>query len=184
MSPKNLKLLITLWLIAAIAPCNAADTLFTVEQVNIDTDLDYSETESYEFSALRFSLGGEEEIVGYGVSYTLGDADEEIDPFGSPFELEIESVIGVYAVIGDQFRFRVGLSLWDTTYTDQTFGVSDSDTVFTLDLGLGFNVDLGNNLNLFGDYAFSFGSADYDRFFNSEVDFESTTLSFGLGFVF
>ena len=116
--------------------------------------------------------------------FTLGDDDEEIDPFGFPFELEIESVIGVYATIGDQFRLRGGFSLWDTRYTDQTFGISDSDTVFTLDFGLGFNINIGNNLNLFGDYTFYFGSADYDSFFSSNVDFESTSVSFGLGFVF
>lgn len=184
MSPKNLALVVALWAMAAVAPGVAADTLFSVERVNIDTDLDYSETESYEFSALRVSLGGDQGGVGYGVSYTLGDEDEDIDPFGFPFELEIESVLSVYAMIGDQFRLRGGLSLWDTRYTDQTFGISDSDTVLTIDFGLGFNIDLGNNLNLFGDYMFYFGSADYDSFFSSSVDFESTSLSIGLGIVF
>jgi len=184
MSPKNLALVVAFWAMAAAAPGVAAGTLFSVERVNIDTDLDYSETESYEFSALRVSLGGDQGGVGYGVSYTLGDEDDDIDPFGFPFELEIESVLSVYAVIGDQFRLRGGLSLWDTRYTDQTFGISDSDTVFTFDFGLGFNIDIGNNLNLFGDYMFYFGSADYDSFFSSSVDFESTSLSIGLGIVF
>ena len=184
MTHKNLTLVIAFWAMTTIAPAVSAGVLFSVERVNIDTDLDYSETESYDFSALRFSLGGDEGGVGYGVSYTLGDDDEEIDPFGFPFELEIESVIGVYATIGDQFRLRGGFSLWDTRYTDQTFGISDSDTVFTLDFGLGFNINIGNNLNLFGDYTFYFGSADYDSFFSSNVDFESTSVSFGLGFVF
>lgn len=161
---------------------------FAVETVSSDTELDYANgEEDYEHSSSRLKLGAEVMEGGIvGFEFLSGDEDEDIDPFGTPFELKTDTSIGIFAHMGRPFYFRVAYTEWDAEYTDLASGLVDKEKITTLEYGFGFQLWLGSNLALYADYSIRNTDAEFPLQFVGEgfVEYDSELISVGLSAAF
>ena len=162
-------------------------TFFGVDVIRMETELSYlNGTENYEYDGLRIRYGLESDKGGSaGIEFIPVLSDEQIDPFGSPFELELGPSLGVYFTVGKPVYFRLGISVSNSEYTDVNSGVSDSDTLTVIDVGLGFNFALSQDITFYGEYTRRISSeAEYTTFFTEDIETESEVIALGLNYKF
>ena len=161
---------------------------FGVESVRSDTELDYAHgKEHYEHSSGRIKLGAEVMEGGIvGFEFLAGDEADDIDPFGTPFELKTDTSIGIFAHMGRPFYFRLAYSEWDAEYTDLNSGLVDKEKVTTLEYGFGYQLWLGSSLSLYADYSIRHTDAEFPLQFVGEgfIEYDSELLSVGLSAAF
>ncbi|MCP4430002.1 MAG: hypothetical protein GY806_03400 [Gammaproteobacteria bacterium] len=159
-----------------------------VETVSSDTELDYDNgKEKYEHSGGRIKLGAEFIEGGIvGIEFLSGDEDDDIDPFGTPFELKTDTSIGVFAHMGRPFYFRVAYSVWDAEYTDLNSNLTDDEKVSTLEYGFGYQLWLGANLALYADYSIRHTEAKFPSQFVGQgfIEYDSELVSVGVSTTF
>ena len=162
-------------------------TFFGVDVIHMETKLSYlNGTENYEYDGLRLRYGIESDKGGSaGIEFIPAMSDEQVDPFGSPFELELGPSLGAYITVGKPIYLRLGISYSDSEYTDVNSGVSDSDTLFVVDVGLGFNYALSRDITFYGDWSRRTSSdADYSTFITGDIPTESDVIALGLNYKF
>ena len=163
-------------------------TVVGVDAIVRETEIIYlNGSETYKYSGFRLRYGIESsEGASMGIEYIPGGSDEQIDPFGALFRLETGDTLGVYFTIGKPFHFRLGWSIWESTYTRVSTGESVSDTLSALELGLGLNASIGSNFSVFADYSVRNTTVNFSPFIlgSGEVDHETTLLSLGVNYIF
>ena len=168
---------------------NAETRVFVgVDSVSSDTNIDYDNgEENYEFSGGRLKIGAEFSEGGVvGLEFLGGDTDEDIDPFGTPFELKTDTSVGMFFHLGRPFYFRLGWSYWDTEYTDLNSNITEKERVSSFEYGVGYQLWIGSNMAIYADYSFSNADAKYPAHFVGEgfVEYDSELLSVGFSTTF
>jgi len=162
-------------------------TFFGADVIKMDTELSYSNgSESYEYTGLRLRYGIESDEGGSaGFEFIPALSDDTVDTFGQPFELELGPSLGGYITVGKLVYVRLGVSFSDSTYTDLSTGLSDSDVLLVIDVGLGFNYGVTRDITLYGEWNRRTSSeADYSTFFSEDIDNESDVISLGFNYKF
>ena len=162
-------------------------TFFGVDAIKMDTELSYANgSERYEYTGLRLRYGIESDEGGSaGIEFIPALTDDTIDTFGQPFELELGPSLGGYLTIGKPVYLRLGVSWSGSEYTDLSTGLSDSDTLLVIDVGLGFNYAISTDITLYGEWNRRTSSeADYSTFFTEDIDNESDVISLGFNYKF
>ena len=163
-----------------------------IDAVKQETTLTYANgDELYEFEHVRLRLGYEHPAGGSaGIELLSGAKDDVLDPFGTPFELEVGEAFGIYATIGKPVYLRIGWATWETGYTNLTTDITDTYTVDSYDIGIGFNFSLGDRLTsrvtVYGEYSIRDTEADYPKHFvgTGDIDYESELVSLGFNILF
>lgn len=185
---KNLIFLITVMALASSPVSAEIKTFIGIDAVKIETELTYSNgAETYDLEGIRLRYGIENDAGGsVGIELISGDDDEKLDPFGSLFKLETDTTFGLYATLGKPVYLRVGWSIWETEYTDVAINLVNKETVYSLEIGLGFNLLIGRNLTLYADWAVRDTDAKYPLHIagDGEVDYHSELLSAGFNLKF
>ncbi len=181
--------LVLLTLLILSAPALAETRYFIgVESVSSDTEFDYDNgEEQYEHAGGRIKIGAEFVEGGIaGVEFLSGDEDEDIDPFGTPFELKTDTSFGFFAHIGRPFYFRLAYSVWDAEYTDLNSGITDEEEISTIEYGFGYQLWLGSSLSLYADYSIRNTDAKFPAHFIGQgtIEYDSTLVSVGISSVF
>lgn len=162
-------------------------TFFGVDAISMDTEISYSNgSESYEYTGLRLRYGIESDEGGSaGLEFIPALSDETVDTFGQRFELELGPSIGGYITVGKLVYVRLGVSIASSTYTELSTGLSDSDNLLVIDVGLGFNYAISTDITLYGEWNRRTSSeADYSSFFTEDIDNESDVISLGFNYKF
>lgn len=172
----------------AVSPAQAEiKTFIGADTVETELELRYANgTEFYEFEQLRVRFGWETTAGSFGLEILSGDKDDTLDPFGTPFEYEVDPAFGIYTTLGKPVYLKIGWSTWYTTYTDLSTGVPDSEQVHSYEIGLGFNLPLGRIATIYADYSLRDTDSEYPSHFVSSgfVDLESELISVGLNVLF
>lgn len=187
----NINLIALLAVAALTSPSLSAEikTFIGVDAVEIETVLTAANgPRSYDFTGTRVRFGIENSQGGSaGMELISGDSDETFDiPSSTLFRLETGPTFGLYATLGKPVYLRVGWSIWQTEYTDVALGLTNKETVNSLEIGLGLNLLLGRNLTLYADWAVRDTDAKYPLFVtgDGEVDYRSEILSVGFNLKF
>ena len=184
------KIPIALLAIATLAasPARAEiKTFIGADTVETELELDYSNgTENYEFEQLRLRYGWETSAGSFGFEILSGDKDDTLDPFGTPFEYEVEPAFGFYATLGKPVYLKIGWSRWHTIYTNLVTDEPDTEHVDSYEIGLGFNLPLGRVATIYADYTLRDTDSEYPKHFIGDgvVDLESELVSVGLNVLF
>ncbi len=162
-------------------------TFIGADAVESELEVIYANgTETYEYEQLRVRLGWETTAGSFGLEILSGAEDDTIDPFGTPFEYEMEPAIGFYATLGKPVYLKVGWSRWNTIYTNLSTGVPDTEQVDSYEIGLGFNLPLGRLATIYADYSLRDTEAKYPKHLTGSglADLESELITVGLNVLF
>ncbi len=186
MNIKNI--LVIFFILTPVSASAEVRTFIGLEAVMIETNIDYNNgSEDYEFSGGRLKYGAEFSDGGIaGIEILSGDKDDIIDPFGTPFRLETDTAIGIFAHLGRPFYFRMGWSVWDSEYTDLVSGITDKEEVSAIEYGVGFRLPLGSGLEVYTDYSKRNTDAKYPTHItgSGKAEYDSDIISAGISFKF
>ena len=185
---KSLLFLITVMALASFPASAEIKTFIGIDAVNIETELrPINIVLKYELTGVRLRYGIENSDGGSaGLELISGDSDIAFDQLGNPLELETGETFGVYATLGKPVYLRVGWSIWETVLTDPAFSLITKEIVNSLEIGLGFNLLIGDNLTLYADWAVRNSDAVYPGSFipTGEIEYDSKVLSAGFNLKF
>lgn len=159
-----------------------------VESVSSETELDYDNgEEDYEHAGGRLKIGAEFIEGGIaGIEFFSGDEDQDIDPFGTPFELKTDTSFGIFAHMGRPFYFRLAYSFWDAEYTDLNSGITDEEEISTIEYGVGFQFWIGYSLSVYADYSIRNTEAKFPDHFVGQgtIEYDTSLVSVGISSAF
>lgn len=163
------------------------------DAVSLSTELDYAfGTEDYSTTHLRLKAGYEFADFLAVEAHLAGAGDDTgVDPFGDLYKFDTGNIIGIYLKPKTPFSKAnvyglIGLSQWDTTYTDVAFPIfKDNETVNMFGFGVGGEFNITKNLRFNIEGMIHVGSADYPvNIGGQSVDILAYGLAAGMSYRF
>ncbi len=138
-------------------------TIIGLDVVAVDVSLKFvGSDEKYSFQTLRLRYGAEiGDDSSYGFELKSGGQDEVLDSNGDLNILEASPSLGVYGTIGAPLYFRVGLTAWESTYTNTTNNSVRTQIMSGFDYGVGLKFSMGHRVSVYADYTVRETSMDF-----------------------
>ena len=118
-------------------------------------------TQNYELELGRLRLGYQGDFFGFEVHVYSKDDDTSTDN-GFNDKLELDTSYGAYLSMQEKWVYaRLGVTWFDTYYTDLNLGLTDRDLIAMPTATLGIEVPLGQHIGINLDYTYAEGSSTY-----------------------
>ncbi len=129
-------------------------TIIGLDVVAVDVALKFVDAdEKYAFQTTRLRYGSEiGDDSSYGFELKGGGQDEALDVNSVVYILEASPSIGIYGTIGAPLYFRVGLTAWESTYTNTSDNSASTQTMNAFDYGVGLKFSMGSRVTVYADY--------------------------------
>ncbi len=128
--------------------------------------------QDFELTPGRIRLGYQGDFFGLE-AHAYSSVDDTSNDNGFTDKLELETSYGAYLRMQEKWIYaRVGVTWFDTYYTDVLLGITDRDVIAMPTFSLGLDIPLGKYLAVNVDYTYADGTANYPQI----TSFGSPTL--------
>jgi hypothetical protein len=175
-------------LLLAFSSTASAEYLIGADATSLKANIDWTNIDmNYDLTPARIRLGYQGEFFGFEI-HAYSKADDISTDNGYTDKLELETSYGAYVRMQEKWVYaRLGVTWFDTYYTDTNLGVTDRDVIAMPTFALGFDIPLGKNLAVNLDYTYADGRARYPNITASGPGLTDPTLRIqgpGLGLTF
>lgn len=153
----------------------------TALDARIEWNIPVSIVQTYDLTPARVRLGYQGDFFGFEV-HAYSKDDDTSSSNGFDDKLELDTSYGAYLRMQERWVYaRLGVTWFDTIYTDLISGYVDEDMIAMPTATLGVEVQLGEHIGINLDYTYATGSANYSTISpNSSPDMRIQGPALGL----
>jgi hypothetical protein len=136
----------------------------------IEWNVPVSIVQNYDLTPARLRVGYQGEFFGFEV-HAYSKDDDTSTSNGFDDKLELDTSYGAYLRMQERWIYaRLGVTWFDTYYTDLNLGLTDRDVIAMPTAVLGIEVQLGKHIGINLDYTYATGSANYPTISSGSPD--------------
>ena len=142
----------------------SAEFFIGADATSLKANIDWSTPpidQNYDLTPARVRLGYQRGFWGFEV-HAYSKVDDTSTDNGFTDKLELDTSFGAYVRMQEKWVYaRLGVTWFDTYYTDVGAGITDRDVIAMPTFALGLDIPLGKNFAVNLDYTYADRTANY-----------------------